>query len=457
MKPVVVVGDALLDRDIDGKVERVCPDAPVPVLDVHSVRSRPGGAGLAATLLAADGRDVTIVTALADDEPGRELRRLLTTRGVRVLALALDGRTPEKVRIRSGGQSLLRIDLGGAVGIIGRLSSGAAAALGEADTILVADYGRGVARHDEVRRALQARPRRGSIVWDPHPRGPAPVVGPRLVTPNAAEAAHLLPDLGGGPTGAAAARATVLRKRWGAAGVSVTMGAAGAVLATPDGPPLVVPAPPVAGGDTCGAGDRFAGAAAGALADGALLTEAVEHAVGAASAFVGAGGAGAFHREPQEPPPSRDRPLDRVLEQIRAAGGTVVATGGCFDLLHAGHVAMLQAARRLGDCLIVCLNSDASVRRLKGPDRPLQSAADRATVLEALDCVDAVVVFEEDTPSAVLEQLRPDLFCKGADYAVADLPERRVLAQWGGHAVVLPYLHGRSTTHLVQEAARHAT
>lgn len=139
---------------------------------------------------------------------------------------------------------------------------------------------------------------------------------------------------------------------------------------------------------------------------------------------------------------------------MRAAGGTVVATGGCFDLLHAGHVATLRAARRLGDCLIVCLNGDASVRRLKGPDRPLQSEGDRVEVLAALDCVDAVEVFDDDTPLVVLERLRPDVFVKGGDYAVVDLPEAATLAHWGGQAVVVPYLAGRSSSRLIEEA-RH--
>jgi D-beta-D-heptose 7-phosphate kinase / D-beta-D-heptose 1-phosphate adenosyltransferase len=131
-----------------------------------------------------------------------------------------------------------------------------------------------------------------------------------------------------------------------------------------------------------------------------------------------------------------------------------VATGGCFDILHAGHVAMLRAARALGDCLVVCLNGDDSVRRLKGADRPLQSATDRAAVLLGLDSVDAVVVFDEDTPAEALEQLRPSIFAKGADYAGADLPEARTLAQWGGQVVAVPYLQGRSTTRLLQEAVR---
>jgi rfaE bifunctional protein nucleotidyltransferase chain/domain len=130
----------------------------------------------------------------------------------------------------------------------------------------------------------------------------------------------------------------------------------------------------------------------------------------------------------------------------------VVATGGCFDLLHAGHIATLEAARRLGDCLVVLVNSDASVRRLKGPARPLVPVADRVRVLEALECVDAVLVFDEDTPVEAIRKVRPHVWAKGGDYAGYDVPEARTLAEWGGQAVVLPYLQGRSTTALVHTA-----
>jgi rfaE bifunctional protein nucleotidyltransferase chain/domain len=132
----------------------------------------------------------------------------------------------------------------------------------------------------------------------------------------------------------------------------------------------------------------------------------------------------------------------------------VVATGGCFDLLHAGHVSVLQSARRLGGCLVVLVNSDDSVRRLKGPERPLVPEADRAAVLSALECVDAVVIFDEATPEAALRRLRPDVFAKGADYAGVELPERAVLAEWGAEVVLLPLLEGRSTTRLVEEVIR---
>jgi rfaE bifunctional protein nucleotidyltransferase chain/domain len=188
------------------------------------------------------------------------------------------------------------------------------------------------------------------------------------------------------------------------------------------------------------------------------MTEAVQDAVGAAAAYVAAGGPASL-RERGRLPAQRSGPLvaDELVARVAAAGGTVVATGGCFDLLHAGHVATLRAARRLGDCLVVCLNSDASVRRLKGPSRPLVPAADRAKVLEALACVDAVAVFDEDTPVEAIRRLRPDVWVKGGDYAGAEVPEAAVLREWGGQAVVLPYLEGRSTTALVRDAADRAS
>ncbi|HYO41115.1 MAG TPA: adenylyltransferase/cytidyltransferase family protein, partial [Nocardioidaceae bacterium] len=249
------------------------------------------------------------------------------------------------------------------------------------------------------------------------------------------------------------------------------------------GAPVVAPAPEVHSIDPCGAGDRFAVSAAAALGDGLVTVEAVQAAVADAAVYVAAGGpaslAPAARTDPSASAPAA-RPaavsaggsdaagpeaagpghVEGLLAAVSRSGGTVVATGGCFDLLHAGHVATLRGARRLGDCLVDCLNSDESVRRQTGPSRPLVPAADRARVLEALECVDAVVVFEEDTPTTVLQRIRPDVWAKGGDYAGADVPEAAVLETWGGQAVVLPYLQGRSTTHLVHTAtarAVHAT
>jgi D-beta-D-heptose 7-phosphate kinase / D-beta-D-heptose 1-phosphate adenosyltransferase len=474
--PLVVVGDALLDLDLDGRAERLAPDAPVPVVDDPTERPRPGGAALAASLaVLLDRREVVLVTALARDRPGGILRRLLKQAGVCVVDLGLAGTTAEKIRVRADGRSLLRLDRGSGRGRVGPLGDAGHRAIAGAAAVLVADYGRGLAAEPGVRAALAARPARVPLVWDPHPKGPGPVPGARLATPNRAEAACFAAEVAGDGLAAVTARARVLAERWRAAGVAITLGASGALLVEGGGAPLVVPAPAAPGGDPCGAGDRFASAAAGLLADGALPSEAVGGAVAAATAFVAAGGAAAVGRgrpgdplgglppvgSPGQAPPgsaaAAGTAMERaraLVERVRAAGGTVVITGGCFDLLHAGHVATLRSARALGDCLVVCLNSDDSVRRLKGPERPLVPEADRTAVLEALDCVDVVVPFDERTPEAVLARLRPDVFAKGGDYTLADLPEAAALATWGGQAVVLPYLEGRSTTKLIKEVAR---
>jgi D-beta-D-heptose 7-phosphate kinase/D-beta-D-heptose 1-phosphate adenosyltransferase len=474
--PLVVVGDALLDRDLDGRAERLAPDAPVPVVDDPAERRRPGGAALAATLAATlDGRAVVLITALAADEAGATLRGLLELAGVEVVDLGLAGPTPEKIRVRAGGHSLLRVDRATRPGRVGPLSRSGRRALAGARAVLVADYGRGVAAEPGVRAALAGLPARLPLVWDPHPHGPAPVPGARLATPNRAEAAGFAPEAPGAGLAAVTARARLLAERWAAAGVAVTLGPGGALLVEGAGAPLVVPAPPTPAGDPCGAGDRFATTAAGLLADGALPSEAVAGAVTAATAFVASGGATTVHltargsaehgsavvhsppADPDSPTTTSPSALDRALRLIgavRASGGTVVATGGCFDLLHAGHVATLRAARALGDCLVVCLNSDDSVRRLKGPERPLVRLADRVAVLEALGCVDVAVPFDERTPEAVLRRLRPDVFAKGGDYALAELPEAALLESWGGQAVILPYLEGRSTTQLMKEVVR---
>jgi D-beta-D-heptose 7-phosphate kinase/D-beta-D-heptose 1-phosphate adenosyltransferase len=454
---LVVVGDTLLDRDVEGSVRRVAPDAPAPVLDEEAVTERPGGAGLAALLAAGQGHDVALVTALADDEPAGRLCEMLSAAGVAVYPLPLPGVTPEKVRLRADGQVLVRLDRGGSPATPGDPGEAALAVLREASAILVSDYGRGVARNSRLRAALQEA--KAPVVWDPHPNGPAPVPNVRLVTPNESEVRKLADDAGSGPMLSTVRRAAQqLRQRWRAGAIAVTVGANGAVLCHAGPTPLVVPAPNTVEGDTCGAGDRFAATAALALASGALVSEAVQQAVAAATEYVAAGGVTVALAPPVE---KTDRPAEeasRVISRVRAQGGTVVATGGCFDLLHIGHLATLQAARKLGDCLVVCLNSDDSVAALKGPDRPLTGQGDRARLLAALDCVDAVVVFDEPTPEAVLTRLRPDIWVKGGDYADGgpDLPEAELMHRWGGQTVIVPYLDGRSTTRTIAAARGHS-
>ncbi len=445
-RPLVVVGDALLDVDLIGSATRLTPDAPVPVVEDVERRERPGGAALAAVIVAAaTSREVVLVAPMDSDDGADRLRTLLDGR-VRLIAIPATGGTAVKRRIRVGDHSVARLDSGAPVATLGALPVEAVVAIREAAAVLVADYGRGATAASDVREALAGA--RGPVVWDPHPRGAEPVPGVRLVTPNGAEAARVVPGVHGDGLAAVGARAEALIGLWGVGAVAVTMGARGALLSYGSGAPMVVPAVPVTGGDPCGAGDSFAAAAALALADGAVTGEAVASAVAFASTFVGRGGASAWNAVDLPDVPA-EAGADAVLARVRAAGGTVVATGGCFDLLHPGHVATLRAARGLGDCLVVCINSDGSVRRLKGPSRPLNSASDRARVLEALEFVDAVVVFDEDTPAEILDRLRPDVWAKGGDYAGADLPEAAVLRSWGGQAVVLPYLDGHSTTALV--------
>ncbi|HET9381103.1 MAG TPA: PfkB family carbohydrate kinase, partial [Streptomyces sp.] len=394
-KPLAVVGDVLLDEDIEGVSTRLAPDAPAPVVDVTGDRSHPGGAGLAAALAARGGRDVTLVTALGDDPASEAVRRDLRGR-VRLLEIPLNGTLPVKTRVLAGGRPVVRIDRGGGTpGGPGDTVPADAVrdALAGAHAVLVADYGRRTA--DALRVHLSDAARRTPLVWDPHPRGDAPVPGARLVTPNAAEARALCPGDGGDSLGAHAERGAWLAERWRAAGVAVTLGERGVLLARAGGgTPMLLPAPYRAGGDPCGAGDCLAAAAAAGLADGLLPEEALQRAVAEAAEFVAAGGAG-DPRLWREPGPVRaaDAPgtdAFALAGRVRARGGTVVATGGCFDLVHAGHVGLLESARRVGDCLVVCLNSDASVTRRKGPGRPLNPAADRARVLAALGSVDAV-------------------------------------------------------------------
>jgi D-beta-D-heptose 7-phosphate kinase / D-beta-D-heptose 1-phosphate adenosyltransferase len=483
---LVVVGDALLDRDLDGHAGRLAPDAPVPVVDGVQERPRPGGAGLAAVLAAASGADVELVCAIGGDPAGRTLRTLLEAAGVRVHDVGLRGTTPEKVRVRAGDRPLVRLDHGdGRVAPGTPLPTSARRAIADASGVLVADYGRGLTGLAAVRAALTAVPPDTPIVWDPHPRGAEPVPGARLVTPNEGEAAAFARDTDaenrvaaetGGAAGAAgavgrgrasghasrAARARAaeahgrgLAARWRAVAVAVTLGPQGAVLVCGDAPPLAVPGAATAG-DPCGAGDCFAATAAVRLAAGALPSEAVVAGVEAAGAFVAAGGASGAARRGFGPAVPRPSGALALAARVRAAGGTVVATGGCFDLLHAGHVHTLEAARSFGDCLIVCLNGDESVRRLKGPDRPLVPEADRAAVLAGLRCVDAVAIFDEDDPREILRALRPHLWVKGGDYAASELPEAGELAGWGGRALTVPYLAGRSTSALVGAARTEA-
>ena len=477
---VAVVGDVLLDRDVDGQVTRFSPDGPVPVVDAVDVRQSPGGAGLTAILCAREAPTRLLAPVGTDDAAG-DLARMLGEH-VDLVALPQEGATRTKTRVRSSGRTLVRVDEGGPARP-GTIDPGEVrAALDGAAVVLVSDYGAGVTYDGPLRTVLQDVVGTVPVVWDPHPRGGPPVAGATLVTPNLAEALAAATALGlsvdpddvGGLCRA-------LCRAWDVEHVCVTVGERGAFLAGRAGDPWYVAARAVTG-DACGAGDRFAATAAVALARREPVADAVLRAVGAASGWVEAGGADGFRRRDVPPrpvplagsangsadgsaggsaggssgSPARTGPGEPAVARLAARlrqEGTIVATGGCFDVLHAGHVAMLEAASRLGDRLVVLVNSDESVRRLKGPRRPAVPQEDRARLLGALDCVAQVVVFDDDDPSAVLEELRPDVWAKGGDYVADELTEADAVRRHGGRVVILPYLEGRSTTAILERSS----
>jgi len=458
-RPVVVIGDTLLDVDVNGSVDRLCSDAPAPVLAVEGEEARPGGAGLAAVLVAGRGTPVRLVTALQDDEPGVRLRGLLDG-AVEVLAGRSAGGTVVKCRLRAGGRSLLRTDRGRGVPIAGFAAQlDLDAALADAGAVLVSDYGCGVSADPQVRAALErAIARRVPVVWDPHPRGPEPVPGVTVVTPNLAEARSAASGPAAAEAGARAALelAGQLLDRWDVRAVAVTLGRAGAAVRHRHGACSAAPSPAVDQADPCGAGDHFAGGVAAALAAGATVNEAVAEAVLGAAGFVARGGGATVRRagnrwmqpvDTDVPGPAAAIGLDaaaRLARRMRDAGGTVVATGGSFDELHTGHTATLEAARALGDCLLVLVNSDDSVRRRCGPDAPRTPLEERLAALAALECVDAVAVFDTNDPRRALRALRPDLWVKGGDHDPAQLPETPLVRSWGGEVVAVPYRPARA-------------
>lgn len=450
---LTVFGDSFLDLDWVGSVARVAPDAPAPVLDATHERCRAGGAAAAAVAAVELGADVVLVTALGADTEGAQVHRYLAEAGVTVVDLGLGGKTPVKLRLRAAGHTVARVDwhCGGTSPTIGPWSSLAGAALDECSALLVSDHGRGMAALPGLAARLQAGLGARPVVWDPHPRGPLPPAGVvDLVTANLREAAQIAGTTAQDADSIVTALQLAERaSRLLDTAVTVTAGARGAVLVEPGEAPIAVPCKP-ASGDACGARDRFAAAAAVARARQASREEAVRIAVDVARQHVLVAAADSASASASSDASSRSADAVGLADDVRRRGGTLVVAAGCFDVFHAGHLRLLETARQMGDCLIVCVNGDLSVRRLKGRGRPVNPIADRVAVLSGLHCVDSVAVFDENTPCEVLRELRPHIFVKGADPAGEETPERPVLAAWGGEVVLLPLLEGRSTTRILR-------
>ena len=464
---VLVLGEAILDSYLEGEAGRLCREAPVPVVDVARRIDVPGGAANTAANVARLGARPLLLSTVGDDPEGELLRAALAAAGVpaeELLALPRR-RTLVKHRLIAGGQMLARFDHGGENELAERMEEDllerVALFFGEADAVIVSDYGAGLLTPRVV--DLLARLQRDSprvLVVDSKDLRAYRTVGPTAVKPNHAEALALLraPEVPGADRAARIAeQAERLLRATGAEIAAVTLDGDGAVVLEHGGPAYRTYARPAADTRATGAGDTFTAAFALALAAGADTPSAAELASAAADVVVGKERtttcSAAELRErlvAAEKHVTTLADLVSVRELYREQGRSVVFTNGCFDILHRGHVTYLSQAKRLGDLLVVGINSDESVRRIKGPDRPINALEDRIELLSALSCVDAIVPFDGDSPTGLLEALRPDVYVKGGDYTRATLPETELVESLGGEIRLLPYLEERSTTSVIE-------
>jgi len=465
---VLVVGDSALDDYVSGEVERISPEAPVPVLAVEREEFVLGGAANVAKCLVALGAKATLCTVVGADADGELFKSEAESLGIGKSGILADRarRTTRKTRIVARQQQVIRLDRETVAPLSPeldrRLSAAVARAVKRADAVVLSDYSKGVLSAAVCRAVFAAAGSRPVLV-DPKDLPWKAFSGATVLKPNLRAAERFVH--GPLPDEASAERAALgIADELDVANVLVTRGAQGMVIASRGSAPLAFPAHAKELVDETGAGDVVAATVALALAAGADIAEAAWLGNVAAGVKVGKFGAATVTGQEiltvlgQVNVPSAGRVLDRdaaaaLTARLRAAGRSVVFTNGCFDILHLGHVRYLESSRRLGDALVVGINTDASVRRLKGPGRPLQSELDRAQILASLSCVDAVVLFDEDTPLALIRALRPDVLTKGADYKT----KRAVVGwdlvrKWGGRVELVPLVEGRSTTGLVKRA-----
>ncbi len=464
---VLVVGDALLDVYLSGPAERLCREGPVPVVHLTSRVACPGAAANAAANLAALGASVTLVGVVGADPAGVELRARLDDAGVDTGGVVADEqrRTLTLTRLRADGQLLARYDDGdrGPLGaqVQATLAAAVARAYPRADAVLVSDYAHGTltgAVQDEL--LVQQSRHRPTAVVDAKHVAAWRALRPTAVTPNWAEAVRLLGngELDGVDERALgiAAHGERILDQAGALLAAVTLDRDGAVLFERGQPPHRTYAQPRPDGRAIGAGDTYVATFTLALAAGATGPAAAELASRAADTAL-ADPATAVCTAPALV--ARFAGEDKVAPDVaaladrtaaaRRAGRRVVLTNGCFDLLHRGHVTYLNRAKTLGDVLVVAVNGDGSVRRLKGPGRPVNPVADRVAVLGGLSCVDHLLVFDHDTCERVLAAVRPDVYVKGGDHRLEDLPEAPVAQRLGIDVRLLPLMADRSTTRVI--------
>jgi D-beta-D-heptose 7-phosphate kinase/D-beta-D-heptose 1-phosphate adenosyltransferase len=458
---VLVVGDAMLDRYVYGQVQRVSPEAPVAVLAVERELAMPGGAGNVVRNLTALGAAVAFVSVVGDDQAGSDLTGLIGGQpNVEPWLLVQGGRaTTTKTRFIAAGQQLLRADHEMAGPINSRLADRmvriAADAVAATTVMVLSDYQKGVLAGDVAQRLIAAARAAGRrVVVDPKGVDYARYAGADMVTPNRAELA-LATGMPVESEDSIVAAAQHLRATHGFGAVLVTRSEDGMTLVDGQGVRhFPAEAPEVH--DVSGAGDTVVAVVAAGLAAGLAAPVAARLANIAAGIVVGKVGT-AVARESDlaealtpergalRKVVSRAQAIEQV-ERWRRRGYRIGFTNGCFDLLHPGHVHLLEQARSWCDRLVVGLNADTSVKRLKGETRPIQGEAARAAVLASVSSVDLVSVFEEDTPVELIKLLRPDVLVKGADYTVETVVGSDLVMEWGGAVRLAQLLPGQSTT-----------
>jgi D-beta-D-heptose 7-phosphate kinase / D-beta-D-heptose 1-phosphate adenosyltransferase len=467
---VLVVGDVMLDRFVYGSVERISPEAPIPVLNVLRYSDMPGGAANVARNIAALGARIVLLGVVGNDPAAQDLKRQLSSSPTIDARLVIDESRPtsEKTRYVADGQQVMRADRESRVAIPEAtqraLLDQFSLALREAAVVVLSDYAKGLLSPSVVRAAIEMARRAGKIVIvDPKGKDFGKYRGATIITPNRQELQDACGEECQSDEQVVAGARRLLRD--GVCDVMlVTRGKDGMSVVQPDGA-MHLPTAARQVFDVSGAGDTVVAAVSLGICAGASLSEAAALANIAAGIVVGKRGTAtvttgeiiaALAPLDGRTDPQKIFALESVLQLARGwreQGLKVAFANGCFDLLHPGHISLLEQARRSADRLIVGLNADLSIRRLKGAHRPVQGEVARATVLAAIKSVDAVVIFEEDTPMKLIEALEPDVLVKGADYTLEKVIGAEFVIGRGGKVVLADLLTGHSTSDTVRRVA----
>jgi D-beta-D-heptose 7-phosphate kinase/D-beta-D-heptose 1-phosphate adenosyltransferase len=470
---VLCVGDLMLDEFIYGEVSRISPEAPAPVIAVQRTETNIGGAGNVARNIASLGARCIFVGLIGEDEAGATLKAQLSQQGLIEAVLVCDPSRPttRKVRFVSEHFSthMLRADWElaqpASAGIEQKLIDAILPLLPRADIVLLSDYAKGVLTARVLRNVIDAARKLGKrVIVDPKTANFAIYRGATLLTPNRKEFAEATRSRADTKENIADAAQDAMQLA-DCDAMLVTQSEHGMTLVPRTGAAIHVPAHPVKVRDVSGAGDTVAAVLAAALAAGADWETALRMATAAAAVAVSKKGtaivtSAELRRKilphaflaAEEKIIGSGGDLDAHLSDWRKQGLRIGFTNGCFDILHPGHVKVLTAARGACDRLIVGLNSDASVRRLKGEGRPVQDQRARSEVLAALEAVDLVAIFEQDTPIRLITQIKPSVLVKGGDYTRAEVVGHEIVEAYGGEVLLVEILPGFSTTSLVKRA-----